>query len=564
MGSNQAGVPLPNQFNLPNRTSFSPGASATQLPFDGLWISRGYMDPTIAALPANMGDAGSVMSWEGADSNGRSAGLLSTNAGDEIYFLWMRQDAKKATAWGTWDASKMVGGGSTYTVTGGLTTVPGFAMTAGANNSTLPASYASDAQVSMAAGNLPGQNHGANLFVNTDASLFNTDIVNAQGWARSQWGLLAPTVGYQPRGTNNVRLVNPAFDSTDLVRWNNTHVSFLNLNPTLVSFDGGVRDSAIVYAVRRHNDEKGGVNTESGLAGITPGSPLIAQYYNLFEGKEDLALDASTITATTLTDMAAFPAAFDCYSPFVGNSAWDHVMEFKVNYLVGMRYPDALRSNLAGTIWKVPAAVSNVFALGAPVTDPSCTNPNNTINPGNPIVRSVEFLRVSDYSSNTLPGAINSTLDLVTSNPDNSGTGAGVDPLNPGAVNLTGSKFLRSRSNLRLTWQASINNQVLPSGYIVEVYQVTGTAATTNRPTLLGTVRTGHIGGREAIQKLYLPSMHSFSGIDGTAAPNNAVYFFKVRTVWHKGVNFEKQPTKQSFPSAYADYVSAPFVTRQN
>jgi len=503
------------------------------------------------------------MSWEGSDSNGRAAGMLSTNAGDEIYFLWMRQDADKSTAWGTWDASKMVGGGSTYTVTGGLTTVPGFAMQSGVNNSTLPASYASDAQVSMASGNLPGQNHGANLFVNGDASLYNSDILSAQGWARSQWGLLAPTVGYQPRGTNNVRLVNPMFDSTDLTRWNNQNGTFLNLDPTLVSFDGGVRDSAIVYAVRRHNDEKGGVNTESGLAGVTPGSPLLAQWYNLQEGA-DQALDGSTITATGMEDINGWPDAFDCYSPFVGNSAWDHVMEFKVNYLVGMRYPDALRSTATNTVWKVPATVANVFALGAPVTDPSCTNANNTINPGNPIVRSVEFLRVSDYNSNTLPGSINSTLDLVTSNPDNSGTGAGVDVLNPGAVNLTGSKYLRSRSNLRLTWQASINNQVLPSGYIVEVYQVTGNATTTNRPTLLGTVRTGHIGQRDAIQKLYMPSMHSFSGIDGTAAPNNAVYFFKVRTVWHKGVSFEKQPTKQSFPMAYADYVSAPFVTRQN
>jgi len=261
-------------------------------------------------------------------------------------------------------------------------------------------------------------------------------------------------------------------------------------------------------------------------------------------------------------EVATFPACFNFYSPFVGDSAWAHVMEFKMNYYVGTRYPDSVNTGLlanTNTLWKTPATVTNVFPLEANLTDPSCSNPGNVINPANPIIRPVEFLRISDYVSNSLPGAIKSTLDLVNSNATNSATGAGSYNLTPG-----GNTYLRSRSNLRLTWQASVNNQVLPSGYIVEIYQLTGTATTTDQPVLLGSVRAGHIGGKDAIQKIYLPSMHSFSGLDGTAAPNAAVYFFRVKTVWNQGINFEKQPTKQSIPHAAADYVSAPFVTQMN
>ncbi|MDE3246364.1 MAG: hypothetical protein KGN80_09770, partial [Acidobacteriota bacterium] len=430
------------------------------------------------------------------------------------------------------------------------TTVPGFTMVEGANNSTLPVSYANDAQVSMAQGSLSSsQNHHWNVDIGTDAALFGGS------WSRNQWGLAAPTVGYQPAGTNNVRLVNPKFDSAVPARWNNTIGAFRALGLGAVSTDGGVRDSAIVYGVRRHTDENSGANKELGLAGIEPGSPMLAQWYNLQE-TNDAVLDESRINNTGMSNVVAWPKVFTFYSPFgtvANNPDWANVMEFKVNYLVGMRYPDSLASAPANTLWKVPATMANAFELGQPVTDDM--SPANTLNPGNPIVRPIQFLRISDFKNNTAPGAVLSTLDLATSDPTNSFTGAGA--LNPTGI---GTTWIQSRSNVRLTWQSSVNNQVIPSGYIVEVFQLTGTATTTNQPTLLATVRAGHIGGKDAIQKLYLPSMHSFSGLDGNAAPNNAVYFFKVRTVWNKGINFEKQPTKQSIPSAYADYVSAPFV----
>jgi len=137
--------------------------------------------------------------------------LINTGAGDRVYFLWLRQDEDHPTAWGNWDSSLLVGGDSTYTATGGLTSVPHFSMADGAVNSTLPASYASEAQVSMASGNLPGQNHAANVFVSSDPSLYNGSIISATGFARSQWGFMNPTMGFQPSGPNNVRLVKPPF-----------------------------------------------------------------------------------------------------------------------------------------------------------------------------------------------------------------------------------------------------------------------------------------------------------------------------------------------------------------
>ena len=532
----------------------------------GDWSNRGYIDSTIANLVNSMGDFGSAITWQGF--NGKAPAMVDLNAGDNVYFLWLRHDtgAGFETAWGNWDSSLMTPDpNNTYTVTGGTTTVPAFTQAPSVTTSTLPASFASEAQISMAGGNLPGQNHAANVTIATDAALYNGNLVAPQGWARSQWGLLAPTVGFQPSFTNNVRMINPAFDSALPLRWNNQRGPFHTLNAINVSTDGGVRDSAIVYGVRRHTDERGNANAELGLAGIEPGSPMLAQWYNL-QLAGDPALNASTITATSLADIGtAWPNVFAFYSPFTNDPAWANVMEFKMNYLVGVTYPDANApdpTNVSlNTLWKVPAQVANVFPLGAEVTDP--TNTNNphlvngvmegTINPANPILRPIQFLRISDYTANTAPGIIQTTLDLVTSNPTVAATGAG-------ALVLGGNAFIKARSNVRLTWQASVNNQVIPSGYVVELFQLTGTATATNQPVLQGSIRTGHIGGRNQIQKMYLPSMHSFSGLDGGVAVP-AVYFFKVRAVWHKGINFEKQPTKQSIPMGYADFVSSPFVT---
>ncbi len=563
LSNNVAGSGTTGFLNTPNRTTFSPGSTSTQVPYN--LASKGYIQPNGAANSFANVDPGYMWSVSVGAPNGQNVppALIDLNQGDNTYFLWLKHDVAQPTAWGTWDASEMVPG-STYTATGGTTTVPAFAMVNGVNNSTLPPSFLQDAQISMATGAVPGQNHGANVDVKTDASLYNANIVNAKGWARSQWGLAAPTMGYQPSGSTNVRLVNPAFDSAVTIPaagvhpWNNMRGVFHTTTAADVSVEGGVRDSAIVYGVRRHTDENGVANAELGLAGIEPGSPMLAQWYNL-QLASDPALDSSTVAATNMTDIgAAWPKVFNFYSPFTGNAAWANVMEYKVNYLVGVTYPDANApdpTNIStNTLWKVPAQMANVFPLGAAVTDPTCTNPANTINPGNPIIRPIQTLRITDFVANTTPGVFNTTLDLVTSNPASAATGAG-------AMVLAGNSYIQARSNVKVTFQASVNNQVVPSGYIFDLFLLNGTATTTAQPVLLASVRTGHIGGKDAIQNLFLPSMHSYSGLDGNGVPQNAVYFFRIRTVWNQGINFEKQPNKQSIPMAYADYISAPFVT---
>ena len=557
LSNNLAGPGTPGFLNTPNRTTFSPGSTSTQVPYN--LALRGYISFGIAAGQFAFSDPANFESLSVPSVGGPKVppALLDLTLGDNTYFLWLKHDTAQPTAWGTWDASQMIPG-ATYTATGGTTTVPAFAMANGVNNSTLPASFLQDAQISMATSSVPGQNHAANVDVKTDASLNNANIINPQGWARSEWGLAAPTMGYQPLGSTNVRLVNPKFDSTVVAKWNNQRGPFHTTTVANVSTDGGVRDSAIVYGVRRRVDENGNANAELGLAGIEPGSPLLAQWYNLQLGT-DVPLDSSTVAATNMKDVvAAWPKVFNFYSPFSGNAAWANVMEFKVNFLVGVTYPDANAADptnvSTNTLWKVPAQMANVFPLGEALTDPTNNTPTHTINPGNPIVRPIQFLRITDFTANTAPGTFNTTLDLVTSNPTNAATGAG-------AMVLAGSPFIQARSNVKVSFQASVNNQVVPSGYIVDLFLLNGTATATAQPVLLSTIRTGHIGGSDAIQNLFLPSMHSYSGLDGNGVPQNAVYFFRVRTVWHKGITFEKQPTKQSIPMAYADYISAPFVT---
>ena len=551
--NNRGGLFVTQHLNLPNRTTFSPGATATELSFTG---RKGYMDTALATnVLVDPSYKFQDIAATGFDNS--YPGLVSLTAGDSAYYLWLKQDVDYSTAWGTWDASKLTSG-STYTATGGLTTVPNFAMTNGATTSTYPSLF-SGAQVSLANGALPGQNHASNIDVSTDPALYNSNIISPVGWARSQWGLLAPTVGFQPWSvpTNNVRLVNPKFDSTDVTTFNNTVASFRNLGGVgFVSTDGGFRDSATVYAIRKYTDEHGNPNAETGLAGVMPGSPLLAQWYNL-QLAGDPTLNGSMVIATALDDVTSktWPKVFTFYSPFFGDPAWTNVMEFKMNFLVGMTYPNAAPNTLV----KVPATVASLFTLGAPVTDPSCTNPGNTINPGNPIVRSIQTFQINDYkANNTTSSRVLSTMDLSNSNPTNPVTGAG------SIVTAGSNSWIQALSNVTLKWQASVNNQVLPSGYYVELFRLTSAnGVDADQPILLATFRTGHIGGKDAVQVMHLPSMHSFSGLTGVAGPaTEAVYFFKVRTLWFSGIQMEKTPLKMSTPMAYADYVSSPFVTQ--
>jgi hypothetical protein len=325
---------------------------------------------------------------------------------------------------------------------------------------------------------------------------------------------------------------------------------------TSVSTEGGFRDSATVYAIRRHSNEQGSSNAELGLAGIEPGSPLLAQWYNL-QLAGDPALDGATVGTAALTDVTAgrWPDVFSFYSPFAGDPAWANVLELKMNFLVGVAYPNGAPVTLV----KVPAVIANLFPLGAPVTDPTCPNPGNTINPALPILGPVRSLQINDYKTNyTGPNRVLSTLILTDGAPTHPVSGAGASSTGGGNTHL------QALGNTTLQWRASTACQVIPSGYYVELFQLTSnTGADVNQPILLATFRTGHIGTLDNLQVMHLPSMHSFSGRRGAAGvANEAAYFFKIRTLWYSGIQMEKTPLKQAIPMAYADFVSTPFVTQ--
>lgn len=517
-------------LNVPNRTTFSAGVNYTELSFVG---TRGYISNAITGFvtdPALQLGESYMSNNSGSGDQFSTLGMIKLGSGDKVWFTWMKQDLTKKNAWGTWAASLMEPG--TYSVSGGNTKVPSFDMTVGAMNDT-------QAQIAFSSGTLPGVNNAANFGV---VSPYNSTF---SIWQRSQWAGLANGVS-RP---SSARLVNPTFNQNIAGQTLDRSVpAFFNAVAPTASRDGGVRDSAVIYGVRLHP------GAAAGEAGIEPGSPVLAQWWNLQE-TNDVALNAATVAsgvdAMNDVNVSAFPAVLKgFYNPMVepANAAnWLTVMELKVNFLAGVRYPSSSAA-LTDTLYKVPATVANVFQMGAALTDPTCTNPGNVVDMGRPVVSPVRFLAINDYKTNyTGSNRMQTKLDLVNSYPtDLSGTGA---------WSLAGGTTLFNRSNTTLTWQSSVNNQVIPSGYIVELYRLTGDANNTNQPILLGSFRMGHIGAKEATQVFHMPALYTWR------QETQAVYFFRVRTMWISGIDMEKAPNKSRFPMAYADFVSSPFVT---
>ncbi len=520
-------------LNVPNRTTFSAGVNYTELSFVG---TRGYINNTITGFVTDPGlQLGESFMSEnnGSGNQFSSLGIISLKTeGDKVWFTWMKQDLTKKNAWGTWEASLMEPG-SAYSVSGGNTKLPSFDMTRYQMNDT-------QAQIAFSSGTLPGVNHAANFGV---VAPYNSTF---SIWQRSQWAGLANGVS-RP---SSARLVNPTFNQNTVGQTLDRSVpAFFSVATPSASRDGGIRDSAVIYGVRLHP------GAAPGEAGIEPGSPVLAQWWNLQE-TNDAALNSATVASGTgaMNDVnvSGFPNVLKgFYNPMVdaANAAnWLTVMELKVNFLAGVRYPSS-SALAADTLYKVPATVANIFQMGNALTDPTCTNPGNVVDMGRPVVSPVRFLAINDYIANyTGANRMSTKLDLVNSYPTNlSGTGAW--PLNGSGL------VINNRSNTTLTWQSSVNNQVLPSGYIVELYRLTGSANTTDQPILLGSFRMGHIGEKEATQVFHMPALYTWQ------QASTAVYFFRVRTMWISGIDMEKAPNKSRFPMAYADFVSAPFVT---
>lgn len=577
-------------LNLPVEDNVAPSSEA-RLPFTG---SKGYN-----AASAGLGDP-VFWAYGGYNTNdwdkNSNPGLIKLDSThDRVFFTWMKQDLAVTNAWGTWGFATLTAG-SGYTATGGATTMPAFSMADGLLSDTF-------AQVSFAKGALPGKNQAANAGLGTA-----TETSGLTNWQRSQWANLAPAMGPQVLDTNiaygtairplaKTRLVNPTFDGAgdNSLLLNGVDYGFYNVDgANIMQGDGQVRDSAVIYGVR----DRSAAGANFGLAGIEPGSPVLAQWWNLTTVKApvhaaaalsgDDALDASTVLTHHLDNMpvASFPTVTKAfYSPFIADAAGDtqvagfkNVLQLKMNFLVGMNYPNVAPTN----VFKMPATIEQAFPIHAgPIVDPTCTTTaDHKVDVGRPILGPARLARIMDYKTNYTQDLerVRTVIDLVNSDPYNETTGAGAIsninlPLDIANHFGTGSYALDTQTSLNmsstntLAWQASVNNQVLPSGYVIEMFWWDsindGAQTVAPTPNLNHTWRVGHIGGQDAIQTLHMPAPVEFTDL----SRSGGWVFYRIRTVWMQDgagnrIDFEKEPERQGIPYAYTDFVTAPVLFR--
>jgi hypothetical protein len=277
-------------------------------------------------------------------------------------------------------------------------------------------------------------------------------------------------------------------------------------------------------------------------------------------------------------DVAAtsFPGVLKAfYSPFKTDiPGFRHVAQIKMNYVVGINYPNAAPT----AVKKIPAAIEQTFPLyNGAVVDPTCTTAGGAVDVGRPILSPVRLLRLLDYVPNYTSDLdrVNTVIDLVNSDASDPTTGAGMQSLatlpldiaakfGTGVYTLSGSNIIQADSTMTLAWQSSVNNQVIPSGYVVELFWMgDGSASTTPLATNPNhTWRVPHIGGREAVQTLHMPALRHFSASNPTGW-----YMFRVRSVWAQDgngvrIDFEKEPTRLGIPYATADFISSMFIVQ--
>jgi hypothetical protein len=534
-------------FNLLNTLTTPAGGSGyTDIPFAGI---RGYvantLRPTIAARPdAITPDYVTTMGWAcigvGARDNNSyqqnwvrdnhvNPALLNTAANDSVFFLWMKQDSTGLDAYGTY-AGSYLNAGSLYAA-GGHTTAPAFDMyNAGARGLT-------DTQAQISFSEIGTQLGGVNQTINSG--------IGMGGWAITQFEQLralaaAPAqYGNAPRA----RLVDPTMVSTGS---DNTLASFdLATAPTN---EGIVSNSLIVYAIQNRGTDAYG-NSLLGEAGIEPGSPVLAQWWNA--GHADVVASSG------------FPAVLGNYTTSFLPAGYQEVIELKHNFVGKLMYPNV------GT-----TSVQKVILSTGIIAPKGNTLLNNAI----PVVTPVRQLAINDMKINTATGttAIGTKLDIFNGTADLSANGLTYGtPLGgiPSFKLVNGNGLAASDyrihgdSNVQITWQPGVNDLRSPSGYIVTIYNVANNTISGGRPVHI--FQMGHKGGIGAIQTLNLPSFRALDPLAPGAGTNyNAYFAVKVRNVWmngtegpdSKGFDMAKEPFASRYPMAWADCLSGVFA----
>ncbi|MFN8010234.1 MAG: hypothetical protein U0P81_02405 [Holophagaceae bacterium] len=541
---------FPNAYSTP-----AGGGNNTDIPFTGL---RGYVDPaTVDYSNGNtvgqdqllwgrasgfvhlgIGTVGNTITQFGLDRNANPANL-NTGAGDRVFFLWLKKDATVATdpnAYACWGGS-MLSSGSSVFAAGGRTTAPAFDM----RNAGLTIT---NAQISFA--ELNGQLGAKNQPLNSNTSIGT--------WRRTEFELLRNIVGAPAQSGigARVKLMDPRVDATVVSSTLPTGTAFDTVT-TPNTYDGLVQNSVVVYGIR----DRGTKTSQNGAtysnllgeAGLEPGAPVIAQWWNTGTG----------------TDIASgsFPNVMKAYSTTWLPAEYTEVVHVNHNYVSKVQYPTT--ADASPIDWKLYGQIGVIAPKGHSLLTGDLK----------PVVTPVRQLYINDFVTNYADGnpAGNpgTMLDIFNGNARNILSGAPA-PTVPSYKVMDGNGTgpfdwtLNGHSSVQLSWQPAVNDLRHPSGYIVTFYRVFPGFLQVMRE-----VRMAHTGGIGARQVLNLPSF-SFMDASGPYNPGagTAAYLVKVRNVWMEGTegaaghsfDMGKAPFAQRFPMAYADVISGVFVVR--
>ncbi len=528
--------------NLPNAYTTPLGGGVNcDIPFTGI---RGYLAPAATAGLTQLwvgGDEGldqaqsvlNTLAVGGHASNPSPGGLPGdTNANpalwdssqrkDRAFFLWMKQDQNgSSNAYGAW-AGTVMQQGDARKIEGGLSTL----------------------QVPFVLGNALIDPLASLVFAKADGTE-NQPLGTGTGmtaWKRSAFESLKDLMGNPGTGSlpGRVRVVDPASNAA-LSDGTVTPAQFAAGEPT---WDGLPANSLVVYALRdRSKDGTGSL----GEAGLEPGSPILAQWWN---------------TGTGDVSASAFPGVIQSYASAWLPAGFTEVAQVTHQFSGLVQFPGSAATEIA-------ARVLLQAGLVAPKGHALLSSAAGVV----PAVTPVRDVALADLKANTASGTVTlgTQLDLMRGNAAELALGgprAGDPSFKLADGNAKGADHrLAADSTLELRFRPAAEDLRSPSGYIVTLYQVerTTTGSPRTRLTVLRELRAGHQGGRGAVQKVYLPTLRSMA--QGTPGSSLA-FVVKIRSQWFQGdegpdgntLDLEKQPYAQRIPAAHADFLSGVFV----
>ena len=526
---------LPNAYTTPVG-----GGTFCDIAFSGI---RGYLNPEAAAGLSGLYSATEARLEGTRDASaGLAVGVHPDNPsptgrpeeahanpalldgpthGDRVMFVWMKQDqGGSPNAYGAWGGAVLTQGSGRVVTGGGTTIVEPLVM----------GQFKTNPAITM-------------LFAGQDG-LANQALDGRTGiaiWRRAAFEALVDRMGAPATAGNpaRVRVADPSSDATEAAPL--TAARFAT-GPTR---DGIPANSLVVYGLR--NRAQGGAVGVLGEAGLEPGSPVLAQWWN---------------TGTGDLPESAFPGVIRAWASGWLPAEFTPVVHVEHAFVGAVQYPG---HGPADAIARVHLRAG----LAAPCGHALLARPQGLV----PVVGPVVGLNLADLQANTASGTLTygTRLDLhlgTAGNLENGGPTAGLPPFKTADGNHTGADHrLSADSTLVLGFSSAAGDLRLPSGYVVSLYRLeeVGGAPARTRLHLVREFRLGHSGEAGTAQQLFLPSLRWIS----PALPqSNQAFVLKVRTVWYEDeldpegrpLDLGKAPFVQRVPTAYADALSGVFV----